>query len=189
MGQYIVYMLKYSQDRGMCDGIPYNVDENAWKNVYKCRVKNTPTAQRWERLYQFLDRYADNVMLDPDVVFAIEDCEDVKEAQLILVTAVKKARKQAMLDAQFQQQHQQQLNQAQIAATTDSKIKIDKSKELAKTQGALILENQKAGSALELEEKKSDDQILMMRLEEDQMDQIAKKVVSLLKPEETTKTK
>lgn len=181
---YILMMIKYSGAEGNFGGNPYFIDAsteaNTWRNVYKCRVKTTMNNERWNRLYEFLNRYIEmGYNIPPDVVFAIEDTDDVKEAEMLLADAVKRAEQTARGDAQYQFQMQEQQRKNAIADTTESKISIDKSKQLAKTQGDLILQNQKDNATLELQDKKTDDEIRVMKLDESMIEQIAKKVLAL----------
>lgn len=184
MDKYILLMLKYGGAKGTYKGSPYNVDASTesglWKNVYCVHVKNTPTELRWERLYQWIDRFIDAGQMDPAVAFAIEKTDDLEEAQAMLIVMVKNMERKSQLAAQYEFEQQKEMKLADARAKVDSQIQIDTNKGKVKTQGELIVSNQKGAQALDLQDKKTDDQIQIMRLEDDQMDTIAKNVVHLL---------
>jgi hypothetical protein len=184
MDKYILLMLKYGGAKGNYKGTPYNVDASTegglWKNVYCVHVKNTPTEARWERLYQWIDRFIDAGQMDPAVAFAIEKTDDLEEAQAMMIVMVKRMERKSELAGQYEFEQQNEMRkQAQIDRTA-GQIEIDSNKQKVKTQGALIELEQKGSQDLTLQDKKTNDEITIMRMEEDQMDTIAKKVAALL---------
>ena len=186
-------MFKYMGAKGNYKGAPYEINsDDVWQNVYNLYVENVPTEQRWERLYQFMDRAIENGMLDMSDVFEIENINDVKYAQQIFALKEKKARmaQQAMAEQQMQQNNQ---TQAQfVEMQTQSKIAVEQAKaqgkgqadlavQQAKNEGSMVIEDLKAENQSEIEAQKHQQEIQKMQLDEAHVEAIARKVAQLLK--------
>ncbi len=191
--KYLILMFKYMGTKGNFQGIPYEINsDDVWQNVYNLYVENVPTEQRWERLYQFMDRAIENGTLDMSDVFEIENINDVKYAQQIFALKEKKARMAQEAAAQQQMEQNNQTQAQFVQMQTDSKIAVEQAKaqgkgqadmavQQAKNEGAMGLEDLKAENESEIEGQKHQQEIQKMQLDESHIEAIATKVAQLLK--------
>jgi len=187
----IVIHGKYNGKKGSYKGKNYEINPaETWEHIYGIHVRAMATKERWERLYQFIDRALDGGWLKMSTALDVENAEDVKDATLMFKIAESRATAQAQKEADYNMEKNMEQAQASIEATTQSKIAVDQSKETIKGQAALAVQTKKNEAVAMGKEMDLENQITIMRLEDDQMDTIAKKVVSLLQPkQETAKNK
>ena len=190
--KYLILMFKYLGTKGNYNGSPYEINsDDVWQNVYNLYVENVPTEQRWERLYQFMDRAIEAGIIDMSDVFEIENINDVKYAQQIFALKEKKAKiaQQALAQQQMEQNNQ---TQAQfVQAQTESKIAVEQAKaqskgqadlavQQAKNEGAMALEDLKAENQADIEGQKHNQELQKIMLDESQVTEIANKVAQML---------